>query len=74
MGTLYFIVNLTRKEYIDSICKKEELPLDTNVMRTLIDLLDCEWDSDKIRIISERQLTEEEDYKNFKPIKVEKEE
>ncbi len=69
MGTLYYIVNDTREEYIDSTCKKAELSLDKDVMRTLIDLLDGDWSGDRIIILSERQLTNR---KNLKPIKAEK--
>lgn len=56
MGTLYYIVNLTKHEFIGSCDKFVELHWDKVTMGILCDLLRDEWEGDQIAILSEDQL------------------
>ena len=50
MGLFYYIVNEDKKEFIDSMNKFGELQGNTDVMETLIILLNKDWDNNRIRL------------------------
>lgn len=56
MGTLYYIVNHTKKEYLNPICKIGEIYLNPYIMVGILETIREGWNNNKIAILSEYQM------------------
>lgn len=58
MGIFYYIVNLSKSEYLSKGTKLGEMPSNNKLFEKLIELLQYKWRGDKIGIFSEDDLFE----------------